>query len=232
MRSGKKRASDAASSGDVASSSRRKAVASSSDNAGAGSSKRKAVAEPRVQLSAAWANLKHYRASINLYKRWSCGPPGSGAPPKTEEFTSGLVETPEELAIVVEQLLTMTYVTIKGAPGSRVDIGHPLRTASEQGTIDFRRYVVAMAIFPDRVIKPTIVSVAPSLTPTGPELQVFCGSLGKNRSSQPQRNGQQYVGFAAVVVPRPSIGTTWRAQFTFGQKLPEQEGVVDDDDDD
>ena len=223
---------------------RRSSASGSSSTAPAVPSKRKSVPEsvpeaaPSCKRAASssgdWpmgnasSKLERYSGTINLYKRWRWCGPGSG-PPQIEEFESGLIETQDELAIVVDKLNTIGYVGSKGGPGSRRDFGHPLLTASEKRSINFKTHVVAMAIFPQRVRDPTIVSAAPT---AGADLQVACGDRGRNWSSIPSRSGEKLVGFAAIVLPRPPDRQTWqRAVFSFGHELAASDDEDSSDDD-
>ena len=145
------------------------------------------------------------------------GPPGSG-PPSAEYFESGILESPEELEAVVDKINTIGFVGSMGGPGSRRDHGHPLKTASEEGSINFATHSVVLAIFPQRMQNPTIIDVQP----VGGELQVSCGARGPDRGSMPSGNGVQLVSFAAAVMPRAPGGKPWKTKFLFGQKVPDE----------
>ena len=168
---------------------------------------------PAMAVAQQWPEkLKRYSGTINAYKRWCCRPPGPGpAQVEKEEFASGIIGSQAELEVVVEKLQTVGYVGSKGGPGSRVDHGHPLKTAAEQSSIDFTTHAVAMAIFPNRVHRPTVLDA----TPVDDVLQVSCGSCGRNMGAYPSHHSNKPVGFAAVVVPRAPGGKIWKTKFQF-----------------
>lgn len=176
--------------------------------------------------------LLRFSGTINAIKRSGLRAPGTPQGP-TVEYVSGLIESAEELEEIAGKINTIGFVGSMSGPGSRRDFGHPLRTASDKGSIDFKTHLLVLAIFDQRVREPTIRSATPA---SATELHVTCGDRGVDRGSHPVHNGRKMVGFAAIVLPRPGNGrasSTWKqVTFKFGETLPEQRDSEEEAEDD
>ena len=153
------------------------------------------------------AKLRKYSGTLNLYKSWGARPPvlGQRAQIIKEEFTSSLIETREQLKQLASKIRTYGFSGSMGGKGSRREFKHPLVEASKKGSINFSTEVLALAVFSQRMREPQILSISA----VGAELRVTCAASGPDRSTIDSSSSQEWVSFAAAVVPRPasSVGS-------------------------
>lgn len=154
--------------------------------------------------------LKRYSGTINLYKRWGARPPMNGKPAEIikTEFVSCVVESQDDLEKIANKVRSYEFSGSMGGKGSLVQYKHPLKEASRTQSIDFSRNALAFAVFARRAREPKITEVRAAAS--GSMVQVRCSHEQWDMSSIDSKSGQQWVGFAAAVVPRPpGVRQSW-----------------------